>query len=159
MDDGLKGMTGPFELVMESSVTVGAGREVVWDVLTGADDWPRWCDVCVAVSRAPATWAAGEQLAFKLRMAGVAVPFSVAVTRCDRRSELAWESTKFSVTATRSFTLVDADGGTVLTDWKRFRSPVLPVRLFYPRRIVRQMTESWLTDLKSEAESRRGAGR
>jgi hypothetical protein len=151
-------MAGPFELVMDSTVTVGAGREEVWEVLTGAADWPRWCDVCVEVTRAPATWAVGDSLNFRLRMAGVAVPFSVAVTECDRLSKLAWESTKYFVTATRTITLDDADGGTVVTDRKRFRSPVLPVRLIYPRWIVRAMTESWLADLKREAERRHSAG-
>ncbi len=151
-------MTGPFELVMESSVTIDASQEQVWEVLTGTGDWPRWCDVCVEVSRAPATWAVGESFSFRLRMAGVAVPFTVAVTEMERPSGLAWESTKFSVTATRTFTLTSADGGTVLTDRKRFRSPVLPVLLFYPRWLVRGMTESWLADLKREAERRHSAG-
>ena len=151
-------MAGPFELVIESSVTIDAAQEQVWEVLIGAEEWPRWCDVCVDVSQAPATWAVGESLSFRLRMAGVAIPFSVAVTESERPSGLAWESTKFSVTATRMFTLTSALGGTVLTDRKRFRSPVLPVRLFYPRWLVRGMTESWLADLKREAERRHGAG-
>ena len=151
-------MSSPFKLVMESSITVGARREEVWEVLTGADAWIRWCDACDDVSRVPTTWVPGEQLAFKLRMAGIAVLFSVVLTECDHPSKLTWESIKYSVTATRTFTLVDSDEGTVVIDRKQFHSPVLPVRIFYPRWLVRGMTESWLADLKREAERRHRAG-
>ena len=152
-------MSGVFEFEMQSSVSIRATPEAVWEVLTAASDWPRWCRVCVDVARVPETWAVGARLGFRLRMAGVSVPFTVAVSVSEPPARLAWESTKFTVTATRTFTLEEAGGATVVTDHKLFRSLVLPVRLFYPRWIIRNMTESWLSDLKREVESRRAGNR
>ncbi len=84
--------------------------------------------------------------------AGTQVP-ATAVPR-----RIAWASTKLTVTAVRTFTFEDdasfedESGATLVTDEKVFTSPVLPVRLFYPRPLIRRMTESFLADLKAECE-------
>ncbi len=145
-----------FELEMESSVSIDSSAGQVWEVLTDAPSWPRWCGVCDEVSQSPASadWAPGDQLSFRLRMTGVSVPFNVHITESHRPERLAWKSTVLTVTATRTFTLKEANGRTVVIDHKRFRSAVLPVRLFYPRWIIRNMTEAWLRDLKAEVERR-----
>ena len=87
-------------------------------------------------------------------MANVGVPFSVVVTESDPPHRVSWESTKFTITATRTIQFADVGGRTEVTDSKHFSSPVLPVSLFYPRWIIRNMTDSWLRDLKTEAERR-----
>ena len=35
----------------------------------------------------------------------------------------------------------------MVTDHKLFTSPALPIRVFYPRPVIRRMTESWLAIL------------
>ena len=127
-------------------------------------------------------WGEGQALHLRLRMAGVGVPFNVHITESDFPPlplgervgvrgkagppgpatafphRIAWASTKLTVTAVRTFTFEDDTsfedecGGTLVTDEKVFTSPVLPVRLFYPRPIIRRMTESFLADLKAECE-------
>ena len=99
-------------------------------------------------------WAPHAKLSFRLMMANVGVPFSVVVTESDPPNRITWESTKFSVTATRTFLFAGDGDHTEVTDSKTFASPILPVRLFYPRPVIRNMTESWLEDLKAEAERR-----
>ena len=99
-------------------------------------------------------WEPNSRLSFRLRMANVGVPFSVVVTESDPPHRVSWESTKFSITATRTVRFTGNGGRTEVTDSKRFSSPVLPVRLFYPRWIIRNMTDTWLRDLKAEAERR-----
>ncbi|MBI2171026.1 MAG: hypothetical protein HYU30_03245 [Chloroflexi bacterium] len=43
---------------------------------------------------------------------------------------------------------------TLVTDHKRFSSAFLPIRLLYPRWIIRDMMVVWLGELKAEAERR-----
>ncbi|MCI0872255.1 MAG: hypothetical protein J4O07_10615, partial [Chloroflexi bacterium] len=64
--------------------------------------------------------------------------------------------TKYSITAVRTISVVGEpgleSGKSRVTDRKHFSSPFLPIGLAYPRWLIRRMTESWLRDLKSEAE-------
>ncbi len=137
---------------MASTVTVNASSESVWKALTDAYRWPEWCRVCPSVSGAPDAWSPGGVLSFKLRLAGVAVPFNVRLSDVESGRRVSWVSTKFSITAVRTISLEPRDAGITVTDHKRFSSPVVPVGVYYPRFLIRRMTESWLHDLKAEAE-------
>jgi len=140
---------------MASAVLVQATPQQVWDVFSDAKGWPAWSRVCTGVwGLSPDLWAVGARLSFRLRMAHVGVPFSVRVTRSEPPSCVAWDSTEFTVTAVRTFTFAAQDSGTLVTDHKRFSSPILPIGLWYPRRLIRAMTNAWLAGLKAEAERR-----
>ena len=144
-----------FDLSLKSSVTVDSPLLHVWDTFTDARSWPDWCRVCIEVwDVSDDLWRPGSKLSFRLRMANVGVPFSVVVTESDAPHRVTWESTKFSITATRTLQFVGVGARTEVTDAKRFSSPLLPIWLFYPRWVIRNMTESWLADLKAEAERR-----
>ena len=140
---------------MQSSLTIEAPLSVVWDTFADATSWPNWSSVCLDVwNVSDDLWAPNSKLSFRLRMANVGVPFSVVVTESDPPRRVTWKSTKFSITATRTIQLAGDGDRTEVTDSKRFTSPLLPVWLFYPRWIISDMTESWLQDLKAEAERR-----
>lgn len=164
-----------FRLEISSAVRIDAHREHVWDVFSDISRWTEWCGVCLradlaeppdnTVADAAGTeksfgWRTGQRIRLKFRMAGIGVPFNVTVTEpgtdADAGRRVAWASTKFTVTAVRTFTFTDdpeaGTPGTTVTDHKLFTSPVLPLRLFYPRPIIRRMTEQMLTDLKAECE-------
>jgi hypothetical protein len=144
---------------MASSLLVLATPQEVWEVFRDAGAWPRWSRVCTRVwGLSPDLWAVGSRLSFRLRMAGVQVPFSVHVTESLPPHRIAWSSTKFTVTAVRTFTF-EAQGrpqgnATLVTDHKRFSSTFLPIRLLYPRWLIRDMTAAWLGELKGEVEGR-----
>ncbi|MEX0762207.1 MAG: SRPBCC family protein [Dehalococcoidia bacterium] len=142
-----------FRLEMESSVHINAPVEHVWDVFSDPQGWPEWCEVCLSVDcPGRMDWSVGSRLELRLKMAGVGVPFNVTVTESEPGHRVAWASTKMTVTATRTFTFEPDGDGTIMGDHKLFTSPVLPLRLFYPRPIIRNMTESWLRDIKAESE-------
>ena len=144
-----------FDLSMKSSVTVDSPLPHVWDTFADARSWPDWCRVCIEVwDVSDDLWRPHSRLSFRLRMAYVGVPFSVVVTESHAPHRVTWESTKFSITATRTLQFVGLGGSTEVTDSKRFSSTVFPVGLCYPRAVIRNMTESWLEDLKAEAERR-----
>ncbi len=137
---------------MASTITVKATPESVWIALTDARRWPEWCRACPEVSTAPDAWSPGEALSFKLRMAGIAVPFDVRLTDVEPGRRVSWVSAKFTIRAVRTITLEPLADAVLVTDHKRFSSPVIPVGAYYPQFLVRRMTESWLEDLKTEAE-------
>ena len=144
-----------FQLEMNSAVHINSSRDVVWEVFSDIRRWTGWCSVCVRADAAQNfTWKPGDALSLKFRMAGVAVPFNVRVDTSAPGENVSWSSSKFSVTALRTFTFHDGGDHTLVTDKKLFSSPVLPLRLFYPRPLIRRMTESFLADLKHECERR-----
>ena len=140
---------------MSSSVLVDAPTERVWTVISDAERWPKWADVCSRVWGSPdedTGWKPDHEFGFVLRMASKNVPFSVTVSRVEVGRLIEWRSTKFAITAVRTISIESVDEGCKVTDSKHFSSYLLPIRLAYPRKVVRRMTESWLSDLKQEAE-------
>ncbi len=144
----------PFRLELSSSIEIYAPVSEVWRVFKKVGRWTEWCGVCKRADVEPDfDWSAGQRIALKFRMASVSVPFNVAITESNPGNKIAWASTRFSVTAVRTFTFEETGPDrTAVTDHKLFTSPVLPLRLFYPRPIIRGMTESMLADLKAECE-------
>lgn len=144
----------PFRLELASSIEIARPVSEVWSVFADISRWTEWCNVCVAADVDDGfNWSTGQGIGLKFRMAGVNVPFNVEITGVELERRVAWASTKFSITAVRAFSFVEnSPGTTTVTDHKLFTSPVFPLRLFYPRPLIRKMTESMLTDLKVECE-------
>ena len=141
-------------LALRESIKIDAPLDVIRAAFDDLDAWPEWNDVCLDsqwTSGEP--WAIGSSFHMTLKMARRRVGFSVFITECGRHS-VTWESTVLSITGTRRFTFDEQAGGfaTLVSDQKIFRSPVLPVRLFYPRPIVQAMSRGWLASLKRQAE-------
>lgn len=139
---------------MSLSVYIAAPSERVWMLIDDANHWSQWSGVVEQVWKAPGylDWQPGIKFGFRLLMARKKVPFNVTVTRYEPGKLIQWRSTKFSITAVRSIS-VEPDGtGCRVVDQKYFFSSVLPIRLAYPRRLIRVMTERGLGDIKNSAE-------
>ena len=138
---------------MESSTLIACPPERVWAVISAVTRWPDWSHICVRVwGETGNSLPAKASFGFKLRMGALRPSFNVTVVESDPPHRVSWASTKLTVTARRTFEFTPVPGGTRVTDRKDFSSPVLSIGLWYPRRIVRAMTEKWLRDLKAEAE-------
>ncbi len=140
---------------MSSSVLVIAPAERVWTVISDAARWPEWADVCISVWGSPdedSGWKPDHKFGFTLKMAGKNVPFSVAISRVHTGNFIEWKSTKFTITAVRTISVEFDNDQCKVTDSKHFSSYLLPIRMAYPRKVIRRMTDSWLSDLKQEAE-------
>ena len=143
----------PFRFELASFVHINASTDHVWNVFADIASWTEWCSVCLRSDvESNFHWQPGQQISLRFRMAGVGVPFNVAVTDAETEQRAAWVSTKFTVTAVRTFTFTETPNGTIVTDHKLFTSPVLPLKLFYPRFLIRRLTDRTLADLKAECE-------
>ena len=142
-------------LRLQEAIDIAAPPEVVWEAFRGLDSWPEWNAVCLSsrwTSGEP--WEIGSSFFMRLRMAGVPVPFHVKIVEFGPAKSVAWDSTVLTVTGHRRF-LFEAlsGGGTHVSDTKTFGSPLLPLRLFYPRPIIQRMSRDWLRSLKAHAEA------
>ncbi len=141
------------DLTLQDRMWIKATPDRVWAVMVDIRRWPEWNRACIRVGDfqgKPST--VGFRFSMVLRMAKAPVPFHPAVTEVDAPRKIVWSSTQASVTGERTFTLERIDDGTLITDTKRFTSPVLPLRAFYPRPVIARMSRTWLTSLKAEAE-------
>ncbi len=149
-------LAGVRSLTLSESVRIHAPLHAVRAAFDDLERWPEWNSVCIEsrwTSGEP--WAVGAAFSMRLRMARRPVRFNVHVIDYDPTDGVAWESTVLSVTGTRRFSFAAASDGedTLVTDEKTFHSPILPVRLFYPRPIIQAMSRGWLSSLKLHTES------
>ena len=139
---------------MSSSILVDAPIERVWTVISDVTRWPEWAGVCTRVWGSPEEDAlkSGHKFGFMLKMAGKNIPFFVTVSRIKTGSFIEWKSTKFTITAVRTISVELDNDRCKVTDSKHFSCYLLAIRLAYPRKVIRRMTKSWLSDLKNKAE-------
>ena len=149
------------DLTITEQTTIGAPPGAVWEVFGDLPSWPTWNRSCLAADMVAGTpWSVGSSFRIVLRMAGVPVPFHPSIVEAELPRRVGWSSTHFTITGTRSFTFdapPEGDAtpeGTVVTDEMRFTSRVVPVRLLYPRPVIRAMSRGWLQSLKEEVERR-----
>jgi hypothetical protein len=140
---------------MSSSVHIDAPMKRAWGLIADASRWPDWSDVCTEVWNTPdqLDWQVGHKFGFRLKMARRTVPFNVDISRFEAGTLIEWKSTKFYVTAVRTIAVTPELEGCRVSDSKHFTSSLLPIGVAYPKRMIRRMTESWLSDLKCKSES------
>ena len=144
-----------FDLTLSDRIFIEASPEAAWAVFSDLGRWPEWNVVCRKVDRlAGEPWTVGFSFRMVLRMAGVPVPFRPVVVELEVPHRVVWSSTRFTVTGRRTFLFQPSERGSMIVDEKRFTSPVLPVRCFYPRFAIRAMSRTWLQSLKEETERR-----
>lgn len=143
-----------FELSLKEEITIRSSVEDVWDTLTSLDSWPAWNEVCRKASWVSGdTWTIGSVFSMELILAGVSLPFTVAVNKYEKPKELSWSSTFLGITGTREFKVEKVSRNIVrVTDSKIFTSSFLPIKLFYPRPIINKMSRGWLNSLKTRSE-------
>lgn len=140
---------------MESQTKINANMEVVWEVFTDIKNWTNWSPTTLEVwDVSENIWELSSKFSFRLKMAGVGVPFTVDVCKSIEKNTIAWKSTIFTVTAVRTYTFEEIENAVLVKDHKQFKSSIFPIWLFYPRPIIRSMTERWLKEFKLECEKR-----
>ncbi|MEZ4237916.1 MAG: hypothetical protein R3F59_17580 [Myxococcota bacterium] len=146
----------PRTLELSTSRACAAPVGALWAAFTDVGRWVERIGVVEEVLHAPAAWRVGERVAFRLRVAGVVVPFDVRLEAVEPERLVRWSSVRWTVTGTRIW-MFEADGpGSRVQDLKRFSHPVAPLRWVYPRAPILAMSEAWLQDLVRAAEAEAG---
>ena len=135
---------------LEREIEIAAPIEVTWDVLTEVNDWPRWFSEGESAEIAEPV-EPGAIIRMKARGTGA---ITARIERAERPHVLAWTSRTFGIAAISTWRLDRSEGGTHVVKAESMDG--------FPARVMRGMlrkkmgglTESWLRDLKSEAERR-----
>ena len=141
-----------FSLDLIATAHIDASPNAVRAVFDQVERWPDWCSVLMTLKVVSPIEVGGE-LGYTLRMMGLPAPFHVTITEVSA-STVVWSSWKGPIFGTRTWRFEGQDNGTLVTDHKRFESRWLPLALFYPRPIIRQMSAQWLLDLGTETVRR-----
>ena len=135
--------------VASAKVEVAADPEIVWEVLTSIDDWPRWNP---DVSSASLEEGLSEGARFRWK----AGPGTITSTlqRIDRPRLIAWTGRTFGIKAIHVHRLEPLGEGTVVSSEESWEG--LPVRIFRGRmqKTLEKSIEPGLGRLKAEAERR-----
>ena len=137
------------DLISTRHIEAPPGR--VRAVFDEVERWPEWCSVLLDL-RVAKPISVGNDLAYTIRMMGLPAPFHVTIDAVTD-SSVVWSSWKGPILGTRTWRFEAEGEGTLVTDHKRFESRWLPLALFYPRPIIRQMSQRWLADLGAVASS------
>ena len=134
----------------EREIEIGAPIEVVWDVLTGVDDWPRWYaegeSAAIAGPVAP-----GTTFRMKGRAPGT---IKARIESAEKPHVLAWTGRVLGISAIHVWRLDRSEGGTRVQTQESMEG--FPVRLLRAamQKKLDSLLETWLRDMKIEAERR-----
>ncbi|HSF61407.1 MAG TPA: SRPBCC domain-containing protein [Gaiellaceae bacterium] len=135
---------------VEREIEIAAPIEVVWGVLTDLDDLPRWFSLGESVA-IDGPLAPGATIRMKGRGTGT---ITATIEVADEPSTFGWTSRTFGLAVMSVWRLDRYEGGTRVEKGESMSG--LPARLL--RRPLQKKTvefmETWLHDLKVEAEDR-----
>tara|TARA_B110000116_G_C16728146_1_gene532420 strand:+ start:623 stop:1090 length:468 start_codon:yes stop_codon:yes gene_type:complete len=143
------------DLTLEESIYINSPISRIWTIFTQLESWPTWNSICTDSHwLGEQEWKDQGRFIFNLEMGSFKIPFTVKVAEYSYHQKIAWESNKISITGRREFIFEKVDSSTTLvTDKKLFSSSFLPIKLFYPTWVIKNMSKQWLDNLKSYAEN------
>jgi uncharacterized protein YndB with AHSA1/START domain len=134
-----------------AEIQVAANPEVVWEVLTGIDDWPSW-NPDVTSASLEGELAEGSRFRWKAGPGTI----SSTVQRVERPRLIAWTGKTLGLRAIHVYRLEPRGNGTLVSSGESWEG--LVARAFRARmqRTLERAMEAGLLHLKAEAERRAG---
>ncbi len=133
---------------VESSVTIDARPERLWDILADVKAWPKW--QAASFVRSPAG-AVENGTTFQAGLDGLT--WAISVTAADRPRKLAWVGRRTGLWGVHEWEFVEEGGRTRATTRETMRGWLLPFLYPMVRRTLPRTDEKWLAGLKARAES------
>lgn len=137
-------------VLIEREVAIAAPIQVVWDLLTSVDQWPRWFSEGESVSIA-GSLAPGTTMRMKGRGTG---SIKATIQRVEPPNLFTWTSRMPGVSAISVWRLVSRENGTHVVREESIGGFLARVLRTVLQKKLDGFTEAWLRDLKTEAERR-----
>jgi hypothetical protein len=128
---------------------IAADPQLVWDVLTGFEDWPAWNPDVKSMS-ASGVAATGTTFRWKTGFATI----SSTVQQVEPPREIGWTGKTFGITAAHVWRLQPRGDGTFVRTEESFEGPLARLLSGTMRKTIGQALDSTLGHLASEAERR-----
>jgi uncharacterized protein YndB with AHSA1/START domain len=130
-------------------IQIAAPPEVVWDVIAGLANWPRWNSDVRSITVQGAVQP-GTEFRWKSGSSSLVSVLQVV----DPPAEIAWTGVTMGIHAVHVFRFQPKDGGTLARSEESFRGLIPSVLKSYSRRTLQRGIDSILAALKTEAERR-----
>jgi hypothetical protein len=157
MDDIRKKEQHRFNMLIEESVTINAPLERVWDVFTDLTCWSDWSTVITGISTETERITEGSSIKFCIRPFDIPVNLEPVIEEVVPHERIVWQGKKHGIVARHEFTFHAMDGVVTLTSSETFSGFFLSVlKLFFPKKKIRELALLMLNELKNAAETRAG---
>ncbi len=133
----------------ESSATVSASAEIVWDLLVDVNRWPDW-NPAISSTSLPGQGEPGETFRWKSGPARLTSVIQVA----DRPAEIGWTGRTMGMSAVHVWRLHPVEGGTSIhteESWDGIPARLAPKLM---RSSLQKTLDDWIAVLQRAAEAR-----
>ncbi len=138
---------------VHNEIDINAPRQVVWDILMQAEQWPDWYEGASGVKiLGSGTGLLQASSCFQWKTMGL--DFVSAIREFVPNERLSWESEKRSIRGYHAWLIIPtATGCRVVTDESQNGWLTFFEKLFQ-RNKLRRLHDVWLTELKKKAEAK-----
>jgi len=136
-------------LVARKEVFIQASPEVVWEIHTAIDDWPRW-HPGVDTARLEGPLAAGS--AFRWKSGGLSIASTLQVVEPNQR--IGWTGRALGTRASQVWMFEAQGDGTMLRTEESMQGWLVGILKLLMPGFLEESLDTWLESLKREAESR-----
>lgn len=145
-------------MLIEESVLIDAGLELVWGKFTDISCWKEWSRTLTDVSYGSfRSLTEGEGFRFCIRPFFFPVDVSPTVVEVEPRRRVVWAASGYGVFARHEFLFEEDREGVRLTSRETFSGPLAGgLRMAFLEERIREMTVSMLREFKESVE---GLGR
>ena len=135
-----------------NEIEIQAPPEVVWDILTHAEEWPSWYLGAAGVKTPDPHGRLRKGQKFQWKTMGFS--FESKVIEFDEPHRLAWESRRPFIRGYHAWLIIpQGKGCKVITDESQFGTLAVMQKIFIPRKLGK-LHDIWLAEMKKRAESR-----
>jgi len=140
-------------MIIEESVLIHAPVKRVWDVFVTVTCWADWNRVLTDVRAQNACLTDGKGFSCCIRPYLFPVYFTPRITSVEPNRKIEWTASRFGISSMHEFVFDETPEGVLLASREVFSGlPVLFGAGFFIRDKIRQLTISFLDDLRAAAE-------
>ena len=142
-------------MVIEESIIIHAPLPKVWETFTHITCWNDWNTVLRNVSPDKTEiLAEGGKVRFCIYPFHFPVYLEPVIEKVIPRKRVVWTSAKYGISAHHAFIFEQVEKGILVTSRETFKGiPVKTLGLLFPEWRLRELTVSFLKDLKGAAET------
>jgi len=147
-------------MLIEEYVFIDAPLKKVWDTFTDLTCWKDWSTVMSDISSETGLLTKGKRFRFCIRPFDIPVNIEPVVEEIIPGRRIVWTGRKHGITARHEFTFQGKGDSVLLTSRETFTGAILkPLKLFFPKRKIRELSILLLHDIKTAAENDKGIQR
>jgi hypothetical protein len=142
-------------MVIEESIIIHAPLAGIWKTFTDMNCWDDWNSVLKNASPGGTEiMTEGGKVRFCISPFYFPVYLEPVIKNIVPQKQVVWTSTKYGITALHAFTFEQVEGGILATSKETFSGiPVKALGFLFPEWRLRELTVSFLKDLKAAAEA------